>query len=131
MDSKNQFTVFCLCIGVGFFGGLLYELFAIPRLFLKEEKKWGRILGMVLDIQYFISFAAFCVSMAYWLRFPDFRTYMWLGYLGGGIIYSKTLRRILAFLEKVCYNNLTKGIATLKTRKKTLQKQGVKDYDTR
>lgn len=122
MDSKNQFVVFCLCIGVGFAGGLLYELFVPLRFAFGCERGKNKALGIGLDITFFILFAAICIIGAYVFHFPSFRTYMWLGYGLGGIIYSKTLRRILAILEKVCYNMLIKAVNRSKSKKKLSEK---------
>jgi len=33
---------------------------------------------------------------------------MWIGYLLGGILYLKSLRRIVAFFQKICYNKFIK-----------------------
>ena len=126
MDSKNQFLVFCLCALVGFCGGLLYEPFAILRLPVGQERKGAKPFVITLDILYFLAFAFLCVYTAYRFRFPDFRIYMWIGYLLGGIIYLKTLRRILAFLEELCYNKLRKVLVKAK-RKKKLSKIGGKE----
>ena len=51
---------------------------------------------------------------------------MWLGFGLGGMIYSKSLRRILAFLENMCYNLAYKVAFKAKSKKK-LSKQGDKD----
>lgn len=130
MGMQNQFPVFCLCIGVGFAGGLLYEGFALLRLAFQCDKGKRPPMGIVLDLLFFLVLAVWCVSCSYWLRFPDFRLYTWIGYAVGGIIYWKTLRRILAFCEKVCYTVLIKALKKAKSKKKLL-KQGDKDYDAR
>ncbi len=123
MDSKNQFTVFCLCVAVGIIGGLLYEVFAFLRLIFgcREGKKV--VLGGVFDFTFFICFAIFCIFSAYILHFPAFRAYMWLGFGCGYALYLKTLRRIVAFLEKVCYNKIQR-IASKVRNKKKLSKSG-------
>lgn len=107
MQTENQFYVFCLCVAVGFCGGLLYELFTfISKLFGQGK---GRKIAVVLcDILFFIAFSAFAVFIAVVFHFPNFRVYTWLGYALGGIIYLKSLRRIVAFLENVCYNVIRK-----------------------
>jgi hypothetical protein len=52
---------------------------------------------------------------------------MWIGLLLGGIIYYKTLRRILAFLEKLCYNTCKRIVKKVKIgRKSTKKKVGSK-----
>lgn len=130
MDGKNQFLVFCVCVAVGFVGGLPYELVAIVRLLFACEKNKNKPLGIMLDILFFISFAATCVAAAYFFKFPPFRAYMWLGYACGGIIYSKILRRIVAIPEKICYNAIIKAVKRFKGKKKP-SKKGRKIYDTR
>jgi hypothetical protein len=49
---------------------------------------------------------------------------MWIGYAFGGIIYLKSLHIILAFLQNVCYNRITKIVKKAKKREKTLKKEG-------
>ena len=123
MDAKNQFTVFCLCVAIGFLGGILYEFFVFFRLLFGCERGKNKILGGTLDVLFFAVFALFCVSASFVLRFPSFRGYMWLGYAVGGIFYGKTLRRIVAFSEKVCYNMIIKAVKRRKGKKK-LSKNG-------
>lgn len=118
MDSQNQFYVFWLCVAVGFCGGLLYELFTfISKLF--GQGRGRKIAVFLCDTAFFIAFAAFATFVAAELHFPDFRVYMWLGYALGGIIYLKTLRRIVAFLENVCYNVVQQKV---KSKKKLFEK---------
>lgn len=126
MDTKGQFTYFLLSVTVGFIGGLLYEIVAFFRLLLGSKHKKARIIGGVLDVFFGITFGIFCIYACYFLRFPDFRGYMMLGWGIGFIIYAKTLRRIVAFLEKVCYNTITKMGKRAKTDKKLLKRE---DFD--
>lgn len=123
MDSARQFPVFLLCILIGFGGGILYEVFAFFRLLFRCEKRKNKVLSILLDVTFFIVFAFVCVYTAFMLDFPELRVYMWIGYALGGVIYSKTLRRILAFLEKVCYNSLAKIAKKAKTKKKLLKER--------
>jgi hypothetical protein len=126
MDSKSQFSVFCFCIAVGFVGGVLYEIFAFCRLIFGCHRGKNRILGGVVDVLFFICLAIFCVISSFLLHFSGFRAYMWLGFALGGIGYAKTLRRILAFLENMCYNVIYKMVIKAKSKKK-LSKLGDKD----
>ena len=126
MDSKNQFTVFCLCIIVGFLGGILYEIFAFFRWICGCERGKNKIIGGILDVGFFICFAVFCVISTFLLSFSGFRVYFWLGFALGGTLYSKTLRRILAFLENVCYNVFRRIVNKAKSKKK-LSKMGDED----
>ena len=123
MDSARQFSVFLLCILIGFSGGILYEVFAFFRLIFRCKKRKNIFLSILLDVTFFIVFALLCVYAAFALDFPNIRVYMWIGYALGGVIYSKTLRRILAFLEKVCYNVLAKLVKKAKTKKKLLKER--------
>jgi len=127
MDTKNQFWVFSLCIAVGFVGGIIYE--ALHLLFfpfrLKREQKWVRIST---DVLFWLTFLVFAVWTAYFFHYPAFRVYMWIGYCLGAIIYRKTLRRIVAFLEKICYNKLIKRLGQRRSERKSLKKAG-ENYD--
>ena len=130
MDSKNQLFYFCLCILVGFSGGLPYEIFVILRRVFRCERGKSKTLGVILDVIFPIFFAVICIFMQFILRFPNFRAYMWIGYAVGFIIYLKILRRILDFLQKTCYNMFAKVLRKVKIKKK-LSKKGGRVYDTR
>lgn len=125
MDSKGQLSVFCICIAVGFVGGLLYEIFVLLRAVFRCGKGKNKIVGIILDVTFFIGFAGLYIFFANRFRFPDLRFYMWIGCGLGWIIYLKTLRRIVAFLQKVCYNKIVKLVKKVKTKKK-LSKMGDK-----
>lgn len=122
MDSVGQFSVFILCVLFGYCGGLLYEVFALFRLLFGCQKR-ENIIGILLDVAFFGTFAIGCVYFSFIRNFPSQRVYMWIGYALGGVLYSKTLRRILAFLEKVCYNGLAKVVKKAKTKKKLLKER--------
>ncbi len=125
MDGKGQLSIFFICIAVGFVGGLLYEFFALLRTIFRCEKGKNKIIGIILDVTFFVCFAIIAIYVAYRYRFPNLRFYMWIGYGSGWIIYLKTLRRIVAFLQKVCYNKIAKSVKKVKTKKK-LSKMGDK-----
>ena len=118
MDSSGQLLIFFQCLFTGFIGGGIYEVFFPVRKLLGVEKKGRKILGVILDIAYFTLFSLLCVYGAYWFGFPNYRIYMSVGFAFGGIIYSKSLRIILAFLEKVCYNTIKKARTQIKNKKK-------------
>ncbi len=120
MDSKNQFTYFCLCIAVGFIGGVLYEPFSAFRKLFQCHKGKNKGVGIGLDIGFCISFALLSIYLSFLLKFPDFRGYMVVGYGIGMAIYLKILHYIVAFFEKVCYNMIKKRI---KERKTTLKEE--------
>ena len=130
MDSKNQFFYFCLCIITGFLAGIPYEIFVLLRQAFRCDRGKNKALNIILDLIYPVFFAIFCVFMQFILHFPALRVYMWAGYALGFIIYLKILRRILAFLQKLCYNNLAKVLRKAKIKKK-LSKKGGRVYDTR
>jgi hypothetical protein len=48
---------------------------------------------------------------------------MWIGYAVGGIIYLKTLHRMVAFFKKVCYNRLNLLVKKAKNARKNSQKE--------
>ena len=124
MDSAGQFPIFILCVLFGYCGGLIYEVFALFRLLCGCEKR-ENIIGILLDVAFFAAFAIGGVYFAFRRNFPTQRIYMWIGYALGGVLYSKTLRRILAFFEKVCYNMLVKVANKAKTKKKLLKKKEI------
>ena len=130
MDSKNQLFYFCLCVLVGFLVGLPYEIIVLLRGIFRCERGKNKILGVVLDVVYPIFVAFVCVFMQFILHFPAFRGYMWIGYAVGFIIYLKILRRILAFLQKTCYNMLARVLRKVIIKKKS-PKKGGRVYDTR
>ena len=123
MDVKNQLQYFLLSVLVGFIGGLIYEIFAFFRLLLGCEKGKRKVLGIIVDIIYAFLFAISWIIIAFLLKFPDFRVYMCIGWLVGGIIYAKTLRIILAFFKKVCYNVTASMVKKVKSKIKTLKKR--------
>lgn len=123
MDTKGQFSVFCICIAVGFVGGLLYEAFGVIRWIFGCSRGKNKTLCIALDILFFLSFAILSVFAAYNFRFPAFRVYMWLGNAVGFLLYLKILHRIVAFFENMCYNKVIKLIKKAKNREKTLQKE--------
>ena len=123
MDTKNQFAYFLLSVAIGFVGGLLYELFALVRLLFRVKDGKRKALGVGIDITFCICFAILCIYASFFLHFPDFRGYMCIGWLVGGIIYLKILHRIVAFLEKVCYNVLVKMVTKARSKEKTLRER--------
>ncbi|MBE7086223.1 MAG: hypothetical protein E7366_03630 [Clostridiales bacterium] len=123
MNGQNQFFIFCNCVAIGFIGGLLYEIFSVFRAIFGCRKGKNKILGGCIDCLFCIIFAFFCVFLSYLLHFPEIRVYMYIGYVIGGIIYLKTLRRIVAILKKVCYNVVIKTAKIGKKQEKTLEKE--------
>lgn len=131
MDTIGQFPVFVLCLAIGFLGGVLYELFSFVRLSFGCRHGKNRLLGGVVDLLFWISFSISCVFFAYAFEFPSIRAYMWIGYGIGGILYLKTLHKIIAFFENMCYNKIILLIKKAKKREKTLKQRRGKRYDAR
>ena len=122
MHAKTQFTVFCLCIAIGFVGGIMYEIFAILRWMFGCKHGKNKIFGGLFDFLFFVCFAIFCIIASFLLHFSGFRVYMWLGFGIGGVLYSKILRRTLAFLRNICYNAVYKILSKQKARKNSLNR---------
>jgi hypothetical protein len=110
--------------------GIPYEIVVLLRGIFRCERGKNKIIGVVLDVIYPIFVALVCAFMQFILHFPAFRVYMWIGYAVGFIIYLKILRRILAFLQKTCYNKLAKVLRRVNIKKK-IPKKGGRVYDTR
>ncbi len=109
---------------MGFTCGLIYEIFAFFRLLFGCERGKNKILGGVFDLLFFILAAIFSVICTFWLRFPSIRVYMWIGYALGGVLYAKSLRRIVAFCQNKCYNVIYKVANKAKIKKKLSKSEG-------
>ncbi len=131
MDSKNQLTTFLLCLLCGFLGGLIYEIFAFFRLIFGCDREKNKVLGILLDLCFFVFLAIFYFFCAFSLHFPDFRVYMWVGFGLGGVLYLKSLRRMVAFVEKMCYNTFRKIANKIKNRKKLSNAVGAEKRTSR
>lgn len=117
MDTGNQIYIFSVCFLAGYIGGVWYEIFSFFRLIFACEKGKNKILGIVLDVAFFVVFALWSVLVAKRMQLPDFRAYMWIAYLGGWLLYLKSLHLMLDFFKKVCYNCLKKAIKGRKMSK--------------
>ena len=118
MDTLGQLTVFLQCVGIGFCGGVLYEIVSIVKFPFSKRKKLAKILENTADGVFWFGFFLDSVYLAYTFEFPAFRVYMWIGYLVGGILYLKILHKIVAFFKKICYNEISKGIKRRRIKKK-------------
>ena len=123
MDTAHQLQTFLLCIGVGFVCGIAYEAFAFLRICLGIKANKKKMLGCMVDISFFLTCSIVVILATYLFAFPDFRVYMWAGYLVGGIIYLKTLHKIIAFFEIMWYNTIRKWINKARNQDKTLLKE--------
>ena len=117
MDAGNQIYFFSLCLLVGYASGIIYEIFSFFRWIFACERGKYKILGIVLDVLFFIFFAIWSVFVAKSMQFPNFRAYMWIAYMVGWALYLKSLHRMLDFLKKVCYNFLKEAIKGRKMSK--------------
>ena len=100
MDARAQFPAFLICIAAGAVIGLVYDAFSPLRRF--------KIAGVIADAAFCVLSAVFYVFLATKCAFPDFRIFTYVGLALGLLIYSKSLRRVVAFLRKTCYNKLEK-----------------------
>ena len=122
MDTQGQIGVFFIYVAVGFVCGLVYEAFAICRFLVRGKATARRICAGVCDGAFWLCVFVITGAVAYFCRLPNLREYAWIGLMVGGIIYLKTLRRIVAFLEKLCYNKCKNFCNTMKLRKNTKKK---------
>ena len=123
---QNQFFVFCICIAAGFVSGIIYEFFHFLRLLLGCKKGKNAWAELSADTAFFIALAALHTLISYLFHFPALRVYMWIGEAVGLIIYLKTLHKILAFLQNMCYNKITKLVKKAKKHEETLFQKGEK-----
>ena len=123
MDSLGQFSIFIKCVGIGFCGGVLYEILSILKFPWIKHKKIAKILQSIADGIFWFGFCIGSVWLSYTFEFPAFRVYIWIGYLVGGILYLKILHKIVAFFKKICYNEISKGIKRATDKDKTLKKR--------
>ena len=122
MDTKGQLILFVIYVGVGFACGLLYEVFAFLRLLCACHLGKRPYIGAIIDVGFWMG--AFCTTLvcAYTLKLPTARIYVWLGFVLGGIIYLKSLRRMVDFFENLCYNKFVSIREKAKVRKNTHKK---------
>ena len=123
MDTQNQLQTFAICLLVGYIGGLLYEPFGLLRIAFGCPRGKAKGVGMALDTLYFAALALMATLAAYLFHFPALRVYMWVGYILGGILYLKSLHKIIAFFENMCYNGIRNKLKKAKKREKTLSKK--------
>ena len=119
MSISNQFALFCICIGAAFLFGIAYDLLSFIETFFVPLKRGKTAVVFLFDILFFVGLAVWSVGVFYLFHFPSLRFYYLFGFLIGGIIYLKSLHRILAFVKKICYNKSIKIARKLKMREKT------------
>ncbi|MDD6995816.1 MAG: spore cortex biosynthesis protein YabQ [Candidatus Borkfalkiaceae bacterium] len=100
MDAKAQFPAFLICVATGAVIGILYDAFFPLRRF--------KIAEIIADAAFCALAAALYVFVATKCAFPDFRIFTYFGLALGLLIYSKSMRRVVAFFQKMCYNGFRK-----------------------
>ncbi|MBQ8428134.1 MAG: hypothetical protein IJX18_02640 [Clostridia bacterium] len=111
MATQGQIFYFLACVFFGFLGGFLWEIMSsFTWIFHKEKGK--KVAKIVSDVLFFVVFGVLCAWISAYFSFPAPRAYMCVGYAFGLIIYLKSVKILLAFLKKVCYNTFIKKIAT-------------------
>ena len=123
MDAKNQFTVVCICVVAGFVFGIAYAIVAFIRMLFACPRGKNKWLGVALDIVFWLVFAVYYIVVAYAFAFPNFRVYTWVGYAVGGIIYLKTLHKVVAFLGNLCYNICKERLKKHKEKRRNSKKR--------
>ena len=121
MATQGQAYYFLWCVLVGFAGGLPWQILSLPKFFF-YKKRAKRIVEIVVDILFFVFFGLSCSLLSARFGLPSPRGYMYAGYALGLIIYSKTIKILLDFLENVCYNTITKLLKRAKSRLKKEEK---------
>lgn len=96
MDTALQLPVFFVCALLGVVIGILYDAF--------RPLRFCKVATAIFDVAFFVLAAILYVFAATACRFPDFRIFTYFGIALGFIIYSKSLRIVVAFFMKVCYN---------------------------
>lgn len=127
MDAKGQFTCFCLCVVVGFAGGLIYSACSFVRVLFSCPRGKNKAIGVFADVLFFIAFALFGVACAFMFKFPAFRIYMWLGQGVGLILYLKSLHKVVAFFQNICYNKIAKAVLKFQQKRKTQKREREND----
>ncbi len=99
-----QFRIFLVCIALGFFGGLLYEVFFL----LSYPFRKHRAVQIISDILFCIVFAGAYVGVSVWLELPPIRFYFCLGLAFGFFLWLESLHKTLAFFAAKGYNALVR-----------------------
>ena len=122
MDTKGQIGVFAIYLCMGFASGILYEAFAFLRLLCGCRNGKRVYIGGVIDVAFWLCAGIGILVLAYLFKLTTTRAYAWFGFVLGGIIYLKSLRRMVAFLENLCYNKYKSLRKKAKERKNTPDK---------
>ena len=121
MATQGQLYCFLISVLLGFFGGFGWQMTGLVK-FIFPKRKIKKIATIVIDCLYFALFGAVCALFSAHFLFPAHRAYRYFAYVIGFIIYLKTLKILLDFLKKVCYNRLTKLLSRVFARQKDKEK---------
>ena len=96
MDSAAQLPAFLCLAAAGAAAGLIYDVLSPLR--------FSKISAFIADVLFFLLAAVLYVLIATFCRLPDFRLYAYFAMTAGFIIYLKSMRSVVAFFGKMCYN---------------------------
>ena len=116
MFAENQPKIFLICLGFGFFFAILRDFASFFLWKMKGSKREG-MAWICFETAVFFSLAVGFVALQASLRFPTLRGYMFVGIGVGFCLYLKTLRIVLEFLKKLCYNNIVNKVRKRKNSK--------------
>ena len=120
METQWQILYFLACALMGVIGGVIWQLLSFPEIFFQRKKNLYRWIGFAVDVLFFVAFGVVCTLVSAHYSFPWQRPYMCVGYALGLIISSKSMKILLDFSKKVCYNTFNK----LSKRRKGASKRG-------
>ncbi len=109
MTFVNQLNVFFVCFSYGVISALARDVFSGSLAPLRGDKQEGRA-WLCYELVFFCVMGSVFVALSALLGLPELRGYMPIGIALGFLLYYKTLRIIVAFLKKVCYNIVNKKI---------------------
>ncbi len=101
MDSAAQLPAFLCLAAAGAAAGLIYDVLSPLR--------FSKISAFIADVLFFLLAAVLYVLIATFCRLPDFRLYAYFAMTAGFIIYLKSMRSVVAFFGKMCYNTCVKA----------------------
>lgn len=101
--TANQIFIFLVSIYAGLASGVIYDIFFVIKKFCG-----GRVFDVVLDILFFIVFAAIYIFISFLFEFPAFRFYMFFGAQLGLLMYIKSFHILFANAAKKIYNKLNR-----------------------
>ena len=124
MATQGQIFYFLTCVFFGFSGGFIWEFFSCFTIVFHKEKA-KRVAKIVTDVLFFVLFGGLCAWFGAYFSFPAPRAYMYVGYALGLIIYLKSMKILLAFLKKLCYNTFIKKIVAISKKVRRTDKENI------